>query len=177
MGIKTWYFTCPYTKDRRTLYELEIDITPRASFASDYSACSLVPPSFDPIRDEITFFTKQGLFTYNLDGKRVPLHCLAPSASMSLYAVSPFNQRVLTCDEEKGACYWGPDGRLIRRFNLTTYSIFLAHFISKEFVICIDVTLGMHIVDTRLGTIFTVAKLEERPFRVFYQRLEHGHHY
>jgi WD40 repeat protein len=165
LGIKTWRLHCRYAVDRRGLFEEPVTIVPLASFAPDYSASMLSAPVLDSRRDELTIIMPSEVVTYSLDGRVRAVRAV----QCCLFSANPFSRRTLTCDDRQGVCYWREPHQLVRRFSFTNYSVFVAHFVSREFVICVDVTLSVHIVDLKLGNAFAIDKLGDRPTRIFYE--------
>lgn len=184
-GVKTWYLQCLPKKERRTLFDNRMTIIPRAAFGISYSASMITVPCYDEKKGLIYLPTSTGLQVFNLDGEVQPQPIKFPGEVLSMFAVNPFNGKMLSSDRDEtkqdrlskyrppesheGICYWSKKGVLRSRIPFTNSSLFAAFFVDKEFVVGLDAALFVHVVDLKTLRFYPMFQLSARPTRVFFE--------
>ena len=168
VGIRTWKIEIIYPKNRRIDPTIGVKVTPRATFMHSYVCSSVYQPAFDRVREDILLTTRDGLFRVNLDGRIINDSFAYHSDSFSLFTVNPFNQKILTYDNDQGMCYWNSDGTLFCRYNFQFLPLVYCHFLNSEFAFILDSFFNTWIVDFKTQTRFQMMKFEEKPRHIVF---------
>ena len=100
VGVKSWNYRLLSGNVYRLNPEITIELTLRAEISKDHFVSTRKPPSFDEINEEYLMIAKDGLYRYDIDGKSIGYS----SESFSIFAVNPFNIKILTFDSQEGLC-------------------------------------------------------------------------
>lgn len=170
IGISTWLIEMVPKMDRIAKYDIWAKVTFLKHFALGYRANVLSNPCYIEKKSQIVIPLKEGLQIYSLDGEMKGSPVTLNSDKFTLYLYNEKNNKALTSDADQGLCLWNKHGRMMHHYTCISTPIFVAFYMTKEFIISYDSTMFLSIIDVKTERYFPMIKVYPRPDHIFFDR-------
>ena len=163
-GSGVQVYSLKFTRPKHiSMAKPEITVTKRSFFAPDFEPSIMNTPCFDFNSEMVYLPTKKGFQKFDLDGKEGPLASKVSSNSLTCADLLQDNKKFLTSHSCDGVFLWEKMGSLEQKFPGSNSALLALRFITKEFVIFLDATLNIFILDIKTNKCTVCCTLLKKP--------------
>ncbi|EAX95294.1 hypothetical protein TVAG_270850 [Trichomonas vaginalis G3] len=170
IGVSTYLIEMVPKINRIAKYDIWARVTFLKHFAIGYRANLLSNPCWIETKNELVIPLKEGLMRYTLDGEMKGSPVSLNSDKFTLYLYNEHNKKALTSDADQGLCLWNKHGRMTHHYTCISTPIFVAFYLTNEFLIAYDSSMYLSIIDIKTERYFPMVKLYPRPDKIFFDR-------